>query len=229
MSRINFKSWVENKLENILPNTDIQKATNEDFVEIITKDRDFARFQFDKLDKRKISEIIEEEAESKVKKLKKEKHEELEDTFFQSVVVQFPVTIELKSMNDIKNAIHKKLDTILLKYDENLQGVIMSFKNLKIVSKSGNISYNPTDPGLSFTVEVEFIVFSPRPGQTLKGIVTHVEKDFVSLTVFGIFHAQISRKNLSKKAKENDEITFKIFRIDQSYDKFIEIEGYVPK
>lgn len=229
MSKINFKSWLDKKLDKILPNTDIEKTTNEDLVEIISKDRDFTKFKFDKMEKRKLSEMVEQEAEIKVKRLKVDQKEDLDENLFKSVVAKFPVSVELKNINDVTNSLHKKLDQTLLKYDETLGGVILSFKNLKIVSKTGNISYNPTDPHISLTVSVEFIIFSPRPGLMLSGQVTHLEKDYISLIVFGIFHARISRKSDSKKIKVNDTLEFKVLRVEQTNDKFIQIEGTISK
>ena len=93
---------------------------------------------------------------------------------FKLMKVELPIKIELKYMNDLKNAIKRELDFYLLRYDDELKGVIISYKDIELVKNISNISYNPSDTHLKFSIRVNILLFCPTPDSTLSGIVNHV-------------------------------------------------------
>jgi DNA-directed RNA polymerase I subunit RPA43 len=90
------------------------------------------------------------------------------------ITVQIPLKIEIKYINDLKNAINRKLDYYLLKYDDELNGVIISYQDIELLNEISNVSYNPDDTHLTCFIQATLLLFCPLPNSILTGTVNHV-------------------------------------------------------
>jgi hypothetical protein len=228
MSRTNFSAWAQRRIANIVSNTNLDKTTKEDIRDLIIHEHEFALHQFDKLDKTKVlTEIYQifENAKSAYLSTKRVDSQHL----FKEMTVEIPIIIDMKYSREVKAAVNHKLDSFLLKYDPHFGGMVLLYKNVKILSKTGNLSYNPSEPGISLKIQVTLILFCPRPKIKLIGVVSHIEKDFISLTVHGVINAKIAKRNIQNKVVENDVLEFEVLRCDHTYDNFITIEGVISK
>jgi hypothetical protein len=199
---------------------------------VLTWSLEFELFEFHKMKQEEIEKTIQQEVSKKKRKRKKENED---STNFKLITVQLPLKIELKYIHDVKNAIHRKLDYYLLKYDDELNGVIIAYQDIELLNEISNVSYNPDDTHVSCFIQATLLLFCPLPNSILTGTVNHVcfdffltikiDHEFITLTVHGIFNARILKKKLKENVSENDRIEFKILNCDKTFYSFIIING----
>jgi hypothetical protein len=107
-----------------------------------------------------------------------------------------------------------------------LGGVIMCYRKLKFLDKTGRMSYNP--PGISFRVQVQLLLFSPGPKSVLRGEVKEIQQDHLDLVVYKVFNARILKKRINsfplKDVKIGDEIEFNVLGYDNEGGQYV-IQG----
>uniref|UniRef100_A0A3B4B4L5 DNA-directed RNA polymerase subunit n=1 Tax=Periophthalmus magnuspinnatus TaxID=409849 RepID=A0A3B4B4L5_9GOBI len=97
-------------------------------------------------------------------------------------------------LNKKKTGIREELDTELLKFSQSLSGVPLAYDNIRIVGHQGDI-YD--DSGyIHLNIEANFILFQPKKGQTLLGMVNKLGVNHVGCLVHGCFNASIPKPNL---------------------------------
>eukprot|EP01080_Neovahlkampfia_damariscottae_P009884 gene9884-2206_t len=228
MSKIEIGAWLEKTLLQIL-NSSSNSISIDDIIDSVKHNDEFDTFKFNKISDDELKNLINQELKNRKKKRKFEEIQQKEEnenkTNFKLTKIEIPIKVELKYMNDLKNAIKRKLDVYLFRYDENLKGVIISYKDIELIDELSNISYNPNDTHLQFSIRVNLLLFCPIPNSILSGIVNHIDHEFITLNVYGIFNARILTKRLKDKVNENDKIEFKILNCDKTFDSFIIING----
>eukprot|EP01024_Parvocaulis_polyphysoides_P062002 TRINITY_DN696_c0_g1_i2.p1 TRINITY_DN696_c0_g1~~TRINITY_DN696_c0_g1_i2.p1 ORF type:complete len:339 (+),score=56.09 TRINITY_DN696_c0_g1_i2:81-1097(+) len=103
----------------------------------------------------------------------------------------FSMYFSAQEIEDLDRGIRKRLNSFLLRFDEDLGGVMIEYSNLRRLEQQMHISSNRT-PYLHCEVVVDAIIFNPKPGKQLIGQVNHFSNDFLSLLVYGIFNAAIT-------------------------------------
>ncbi|KAJ1101142.1 hypothetical protein NDU88_006214 [Pleurodeles waltl] len=118
-----------------------------------------------------------------------------------------------------KTGIRNQLNTELLRYSESLNGVPVAYDDIKIVGELGDI-YD--DQGyIHLTIEAEFVIFRPRAGEKLVGVVNKVAPSHIGCLVHGCFNASLPKpyKMLAEDwqnlgVKIGDELEFDVARLD---------------
>lgn len=118
-----------------------------------------------------------------------------------------------------KTGIRNQLNTELLRYSESLNGVPVAYDDIKIVGELGDI-YD--DQGyIHFTIEAEFVIFRPKAGEKLVGVVNKVAPSHIGCLVHGCFNASLPKpyKMLAEdwqslRVKIGDELEFDVTRLD---------------
>lgn len=135
----------------------------------------------------------------------------LEDSTFRShrarVRIHLAPMFSSPSSNIIKG-IHEKLNQLLLKYSTAFNGVILSYRNVKIMEQKARIIYD--SPFLHFHVTAEFLCFCPSVGTRLRGKVMKKTPTHLGLLVYGVINATIRDKSGIYNVAEDEEVEFNV-------------------
>ncbi|XP_062979707.1 DNA-directed RNA polymerase I subunit RPA43 [Elgaria multicarinata webbii] len=90
-----------------------------------------------------------------------------------------------------RTGICAQLDTELRHYSNSFQGVPVAYDDIKITKELGDII---DDIGaIHLDIEANFVVFQPKPGKKLVGIINKVAPSHIGCLVHGCFNASIAK------------------------------------
>lgn len=92
-------------------------------------------------------------------------------------------------VNSIKKGIVQKLNSFLVRYSEKMEGVLIAYSKLKLAQPYGTIVNE--NPYVHCCFTMEGLVFSPKEGKWIEGVVHEVRENHVGLLVLGQFSASI--------------------------------------
>ncbi|KAJ8267288.1 hypothetical protein COCON_G00124600 [Conger conger] len=90
-----------------------------------------------------------------------------------------------------KTGIQEQLNAELLKYSESLNGVPLAYDDIKVVGQHGDI--HDDSELIHMNIEAVFVIFQPRRGQKLSGVINKVGVSHVGCLVHGCFNAAVPR------------------------------------
>ncbi|XP_069716415.1 DNA-directed RNA polymerase I subunit RPA43 [Phaenicophaeus curvirostris] len=133
-----------------------------------------------------------------------------------------------------RTGIRAQLDTELLRYSESLQGVPVAYDNIKVVGELGDI-YD--DQGfIHINIEADFIVFSPKKGKKLLGVINKVAPSHIGCLIHGCFNASIPKPEQMSIVqwqelglKIGDELKFQVLHLDSDAAGVFFIRGGLTK
>ncbi|NWU96142.1 RPA43 polymerase, partial [Upupa epops] len=133
-----------------------------------------------------------------------------------------------------RSGICAQLDSELLRYSESFQGVPVAYDNIKVVGELGDI-YD--DQGfIHLNIEADFIIFSPKKGKKLVGVINKVAPSHIGCLIHGCFNASIPKpeqmsieqwKKLGLKI--GDELKFRVLHLDFDAAGVFFIRGKLTK
>jgi len=109
---------------------------------------------------------------------------------FRLVKATVPVSLlpsRLRRPNDdVTAGVDEQLNAMLLTYVPPFEGVVVTYRRVQIQGdKYGSI--NGLYPCVNFKVSADFVVFAPKPGSELVGVITKVGPDLINVLVHGMF------------------------------------------
>ncbi|XP_029444904.1 DNA-directed RNA polymerase I subunit RPA43 [Rhinatrema bivittatum] len=118
-----------------------------------------------------------------------------------------------------RTGVRQELDSELLRYSDGLKGVPVAYDNIKIVGELGDI-YD--DQGyIHLSIEADFVIFCPKKGHRLVGVVNKVALSHIGCLVHGCFNASIPKPYQMSveewqglEVKVGDQLEFEVFRLD---------------
>ncbi|XP_043920652.1 DNA-directed RNA polymerase I subunit RPA43 [Protopterus annectens] len=118
-----------------------------------------------------------------------------------------------------KSGIEEQLNAELLRYSERLKGVPLAYENIRIIGELGDIL---DDQGyVHLNIEADFIIFCPKKGKKLVGVINKVAPSHIGCLVHGCFNASIPKPyNVTPAAwqgmgfKVGDQLEFEVFNMD---------------
>ncbi|XP_044753888.1 DNA-directed RNA polymerase I subunit RPA43 isoform X4 [Coccinella septempunctata] len=124
--------------------------------------------------------------------------------------------------NKISNAIKEQLNNLIGKFVKDLNGIVLGYKNIKILSEVGFIDDAAC---LNFPILADFYLFKPTPGKELPAIVTKKSKDHVGCLVYHTFNVSIPKSEAEVNWEgHNVEIGQEIiFRVT-----FVKLDSRIP-
>ncbi|KAM4908284.1 DNA-directed RNA polymerase I subunit RPA43 [Sylvia borin] len=133
-----------------------------------------------------------------------------------------------------RSGIRAQLDAELLRYSESLQGVPVAYDNIKVVGELGDI-YD--DQGfIHLNIEADFIIFSPKKGKKLVGVINKVAPTHIGCLIHGCFNASIPKPEQMSIAqwqelglKIGDELKFQVLHLDSDTAGVFFIRGGLTK
>lgn len=106
------------------------------------------------------------------------------------VKAELEVCVHPAWANNVQQGVREILNSILFRLNEDLDGVVLAYLDVKIPSCMAKIL-----PGLSPYFKVNFtaklLLFSPKLGMMLEGKVNKIEEDYIGILVLGLFNAAI--------------------------------------
>ena len=124
---------------------------------------------------------------------------------------QRQISLAPRYIGQLDVGIREYLDADILKYSDELDGIVVCYKQVQCLETSGCI--NDEAPLVHFTVKVKYIVFRPRVGAKLKGVVNRVGHGHYGCLVHGCFNGSVHKLKIDV-AKLSNKIIKKISNID---------------
>ncbi|KAG7189494.1 hypothetical protein KM043_017188 [Ampulex compressa] len=122
-------------------------------------------------------------------------------------------------LTNLHAALNEILSSSLNTYDAELKGLILAYKNPKLLTNLGEIVYDACF--IHVDIEADFYVFRPEVGCTLKGIVNKKGMDHIGVLVHKAFNVSIPNTESTDEWPGNDvkmgqEIRFTVTHLDFS-------------
>ncbi|KAL4712306.1 hypothetical protein ACJJTC_004068 [Scirpophaga incertulas] len=141
----------------------------------------------------------------------------------QSCVVEKKVTENLAlqpwCLGNLKDSVKNLLDYKIGKFDKEFSGILLSYKNLRILQNVGCIRNDNAD--INFQVQADYFIFQPYVGAVLKGIVNKKSQTHLGILVHRVFNVVIPRpteepgnKWIGHTIEEGQQVVFRIVVLD---------------
>ncbi|XP_018975058.1 DNA-directed RNA polymerase I subunit RPA43 [Cyprinus carpio] len=133
-----------------------------------------------------------------------------------------------------RTGIREELDAELLKYSSSLKGVPVAYDNIKVVGQHGDIH---DDQGfVHLNIEASFVVFKPKTGSKLVGVINKTGVGHVGCLVHGCFNASVVKPSLLSSEQWRDSglcvgqsLEFEVFQLDADAAGVLLIRGRLEK
>lgn len=152
-----------------------------------------------------------------IKELKKLAHDK------NSCILEKKVTQNLAlqpwCLGNLKESIKNLLDYKIGKFDKEFNGILLSYKNLRILQNVGTIRNDNAD--IHFQVQADYFIFRPYVGATLIGMVNKKSTTHLGILVHRVFNVVIPRPTeepgnmwVGSNIQEGQMVTFRIVVLD---------------
>lgn len=101
------------------------------------------------------------------------------------------IELHPSKLNDIHAGVLSHLNSLLFKYQDDLEGILMAWDKGVKVQKTAAASIHPYFPLVHIEVKTNMLLFKPKVGSMLVGKVIKVANDFIGIHVLGLFNASI--------------------------------------
>ncbi|XP_067854412.1 DNA-directed RNA polymerase I subunit RPA43 isoform X2 [Heptranchias perlo] len=132
-----------------------------------------------------------------------------------------------------RTGIERQLKTELLRFSESLQGVPIAYDKVKLVGELADI-YD--DQGyIHLNIEADFVIFRPKTGQKLVGVVNKVAPSHLGCLVHGCFNASIPKPHHANgiwpgfAVSVGDSLKFEVVQLDADVAGVLCIRGRLDK
>jgi len=113
---------------------------------------------------------------------------------FNEATISIFMHLPPRFINNIQAGVETYLNQSLMKYVPEVEGVIVAYRGVKYFDKYARILNEY--PELHFYISTKVLVFSPKIGTNLIGVVNQVGVDHVGLLVYGLFNGSIGATNI---------------------------------
>lgn len=118
-----------------------------------------------------------------------------------------PIRFSPTIFGNFKSCIEGILSKKIGKYDSNLDGVVLDFRNTKILNSTSGIRSDSAYSAIN--VETSFYVFAPRKGATVTGVVKYINRmsmeTIISVVIYRVFNVKVTVKGIVKQDLEKNE------------------------
>lgn len=106
------------------------------------------------------------------------------------VCAELQVCVHPAWSNNVLKGVQETLNSLLFRYNEALDGVVLAYLDLKIPSRNAKILAG-LSPYFRVNLTAKLLIFSPKMGMMLEGKVNKIEEDYIGVLVLGLFNAAI--------------------------------------
>ncbi|XP_057832672.2 DNA-directed RNA polymerase I subunit rpa43 isoform X2 [Cryptomeria japonica] len=107
--------------------------------------------------------------------------------------------------DDVQQGVLQLLNSLLLRYNEEFDGVVLAYYDIKICNWTAKI-LSGFSPYLNLKLKAKLLLFSPKPGMVLEGKVNKVEKDYIGVILLGIFNAAVAFEDIPEEFCYQDNV-----------------------
>ncbi|CAM4518536.1 unnamed protein product, partial [Lepidochelys olivacea] len=144
------------------------------------------------------------------------------------------IALAPRYLNRKRTGIREQLDGELLRYSESLSGVPVAYDNIRVVGELGDI-YD--DQGfIHFNIEADFVIFTPKKGKKLVGVINKVAPSHIGCLIHGCFNASIPKPDRMSAIqwqdlglKIGDKLEFEVLHLDSDAAGVFFIRGRLNK
>eukprot|EP00271_Cylindrocystis_brebissonii_P013696 TRINITY_DN3383_c0_g3_i1.p1 TRINITY_DN3383_c0_g3~~TRINITY_DN3383_c0_g3_i1.p1 ORF type:complete len:330 (+),score=76.27 TRINITY_DN3383_c0_g3_i1:85-1074(+) len=115
------------------------------------------------------------------------------------------LTIHPSRANLVELGVHEELNALILKYNEDFEGVLLAYSDLVLQQPHAKI-LDGLSPYFRVQLSASLLLFTPHVGDLLEGEVHSCGPDYVSLLVLGVFNASVKGKELLDRFASKDEL-----------------------
>ncbi|XP_026488385.1 DNA-directed RNA polymerase I subunit RPA43 [Vanessa tameamea] len=122
-------------------------------------------------------------------------------------------------LGNLTDSIKNLLDYKIGKFDKEFDGILLSYKNLRVLQNVGAIHNDNAD--IHFQVQADYFIFRPYVGATLKGIVNKKSTTHLGILIHRVFNVVIPRPTeepgynwIGNNINEGQEVLFQIVVLD---------------
>ncbi|KAI4885241.1 hypothetical protein NFI96_012604, partial [Prochilodus magdalenae] len=133
-----------------------------------------------------------------------------------------------------RTGIQQELNAELLKYSSSLKGVPLAYDHIKVLGQHGEIL---DDQGfIHLNIEASFVIFRPKKGEKLVGVINKMAPGHVGCLVHGCFNACVlkpaqltSEQWRDSGLKVGASLQFEVFQLDADVAGVLLIRGRLEK
>lgn len=107
---------------------------------------------------------------------------------------RFAIDLHPSHCSDAMGGVQEQLNAWLLRWNHDLDGVMLSYSNAVLESTEARI--HPYFPYFHVDVTADVHLFSPAPGNVITGQVNKIGSDYIGLLILGVFNAAIGHQNI---------------------------------
>ena len=96
--------------------------------------------------------------------------------------------------NDVKGGATEQLNKLLLRYNDDFDGVVLSYANERVSTQHARV--HPYFPYIRVGISADLIIFKPQVGARLLGSVSKIGADYIGLLVFGFINVVLARSDI---------------------------------
>ncbi|KAJ1917672.1 hypothetical protein H4219_003084 [Mycoemilia scoparia] len=140
---------------------------------------------------------------------------------FVETTSQVLITLSPAHANDPWAGIHDTLNSMILCYVAQLEGVVLCYNEVTMSNDLGLMLFD--SPYSQFKVQAKFLLWKPQVGMKMKGQITIQSPDHIGLLLFNTFNASIPSSLIQKSAYEwkkaaDDEDQDKVPKVPDAED-----------
>lgn len=106
--------------------------------------------------------------------------------------------------------VYELLNAKLVEFDDRLGGVLLSYSNV-LLRNAGSGIVGVDAPEAQFRARFEALLFKPRSGMKLRGMITHVTAGHLMLLFCSVFPVTVQRSNIHPR-----------YKFSESFDKYVD-------
>uniref|UniRef100_A0A6V2ITE1 RPA43 OB domain-containing protein n=1 Tax=Ditylum brightwellii TaxID=49249 RepID=A0A6V2ITE1_9STRA len=142
----------------------------------------------------------------------KSQQEAMEHSAFFNKKIQLVVSLLPSALSDVVQSVTKLIsNSMLLRFNDSMDGILLAFDSVKICKTKkktvGGYIMNEM-PHIHYNVEMNALIFSPKIGMRLSGVVNELFPSHVSVLIHSFFNATVSADHLRKAGYTFDADTF---------------------
>ncbi|ORZ41407.1 hypothetical protein BCR44DRAFT_1006045 [Catenaria anguillulae PL171] len=113
---------------------------------------------------------------------------------FSKVTAKFYLHLAPKFVNDPMKGVEDHLNRMLLKFNKDIGGVIMSYTNVQLLTDRATILFD--SPFMHFHIACDLVVFAPAVGSRIRGVINKQSQTHIGLLVFNLFNVSIGNSDI---------------------------------
>ncbi|CAI7913915.1 unnamed protein product, partial [Closterium sp. NIES-54] len=111
-------------------------------------------------------------------------------TSLREVETRLTLDIHPSRSGNVVAGVKEQLNNSLMRYSEQHGGIVLAYSNVLLFGRTAAI-LTGLNPYLHVSLSARLLLFAPRPGAFLEGVVNNVGADFIGLLVLGVFNAAV--------------------------------------